>query len=116
MPIKRSTGHTMSDDPLSALHTAVDCYLSSLLSTANCIGDACPQIGGLYRHRLTRLRSRLAFDSSPAAMEESTRAVDAELKEYAAKASGYVAQHGLELKAAIDALEEIVRSLAQRQD
>jgi len=106
----------MGDESLSALHTAVDCYLSSLLALANCLGDACPEIGGLYRHRLTRLRSRLAFDSSPDAMEESTRAVAAELQEYAAKASGYVAQHGRELKSAISALEEIIRSLAQRQD
>ncbi|MBZ5601202.1 MAG: GGDEF domain-containing protein [Acidobacteriia bacterium] len=107
---------TTSDETLSALHTAVDCYLSSLLAMANCAGDACPEIGGLYRHRLTRLRSRLAFDSSPDALEEGTRAVEAELKEYASKASGYVAQHGLELKAAVAALEEIVHTLAQRQD
>ena len=107
---------TMADETLSALHTAVDCYLSSLLAMATCVGDACPEIGGLYRHRLTRLRSRLAFDSSPEAIEEATRAVEAELKEYASKASGYVAQHGLELKATIGGLEEIVRTLAQRQD
>ncbi len=106
----------MSDETLNALHTTVDCYLSSLLAMANCVGDACPEIGGLYRHRLTRLRSRLAFDSAPEALEEGTRAVEAELKEYAAKASGYVARHRHELKTAISSLEEIVRSLAQRQD
>lgn len=106
----------MTDDPLHALHTAVDCYLSLVLAMASCLSDACPEIGGLYRHRLTRLRSRLAFDSSPGAMEESARAVEAELKEYAAKAFGYMERHGLELKAAVSSLEEIVRSLAQRQD
>ncbi len=106
----------MSDDPLSALHTAVNCYLSSLLAMANCLGDACPEIGGLYRHRLSRLRSRLAFDSSSEALEESTRAVEGELREYAGKASGYVAQHGIELRTAIAGLEEIIRCLAQRQD
>lgn len=106
----------MTDDSLSALHTAVDCYLSSLLAMAACIGETCPEIGGLYRHRLTRLRSRVAFDSSPVAMEQSVRAVEVELKEFASKASGYVEAHALELKAAVAALEEIVRSLAQRQD
>ena len=101
---------------LSALHTSVNCYLSVLLSMAECLGKSCPEIGGLYHHRLSRLRTRLAFDSSPAALEESCVAVQAELREYAAKASAYVAQHGVELRNAIGSLEEIVRSLAKRQD
>jgi hypothetical protein len=106
----------MPEDLVNAEQTALNCYLSSLLALANCLGDACPEIGGLYRHRLTRLRSRLAFDSSPDAIEESARAVEGELKEYSSKTLAYVEQHGLELKAAIVALEQIVRSLAQRQD
>jgi GGDEF domain-containing protein len=106
----------MTQEPVHALHTAVDCYLTTLLAMANCVGDACPEIGGLYRHRLTRLRSRLAFDSSPDAMEESTHAIAAALSEYASKTSAFVEKHGVELRAAIGTLEEIVRSLAQRQD
>ena len=106
----------MSDENNKALHASVDCFLSSLLAMANCVGGACPEIGGLYRHRLTRLRSRLAFDSSPDALEEGTRAVAAELNEYAQKASRYVELHGIELKAALVALEDVIRSLAQRQD
>jgi len=106
----------MADDPVNVLHAAVDCYLSSLQAMAKCVGDTCPEIGGLYRHRISRLRSRLAFDSSPAAMEESTRAIEEELNEYAAKASAFVEQHGIELKTTIRGLEEIVRSLAQRQE
>ncbi len=107
----------MPDDlHLSALHKSVNCYLSVLLSMAECVGTSCPEIGGLYQHRLSRLRTRLAFDSSPEALEESCIAIEAELREYAAKASGYVAQHGIELRSAVAALEEIVRSLAMRQD
>jgi GGDEF domain-containing protein len=105
-----------TDPHLEVLHTAVNCYLSTLLATANCVGAACPEVGGLYRHRLNRLRSRLAFDSSPAALEESSASVETELNEFASKASLYVAQHGVELRSAIGTLEEIVRSLAQRQD
>lgn len=104
-------------DPIAAAtHIAVNSYLSTLLATANCVGAACPEVGGLYRHRLSRLRSRLAFDASPSALEESCTAVEVELNEYAAKASQFVAQHGIELRSAIAALEEIVRSLTQRQD
>lgn len=104
------------DPHLHALHTIVNCYLSTLETVANAVGNACPQIGGLYRHRLSRLRTRLAFDSAPEAVEESCDAVEMELYEYANKAAAYVDQHGIQLRAGISVLEEIVRSLAQRQD
>jgi GGDEF domain-containing protein len=99
-----------------ALQRAVNCYLQTVLAMGKCLGAACPEIGGLYRHRLSRLRSRLAFDSSPDAIEESYAAITVELDEFAAKASNFVAQHGIELRSAIATLEEVVRSLAQRQD
>jgi GGDEF domain-containing protein len=107
----------MPDDlQVSTLHTAVNCYLSVLLSMAECLDTSCPVIGGLYHHRLSRLRSRLAFDASPEALDESCSAIDAELKEYAAKVAGYVERHGVELRNAVGALEDIVRSLTRRQD
>jgi GGDEF domain-containing protein len=106
----------VEDPHLHALHTAVNCYLSTLETVANALGNACPQIGGLYRHRLSRLRTRLAFDSSSPALEESCDAVEVELVEYSSKAAAYVDQHGVQLRAALSVLGEIVRSLAQRQD
>jgi GGDEF domain-containing protein len=105
-----------ADAQVDALHTAVNCYLSTLMAIAGSLGAACPEVGGLYRHRLNRLRKRLAFDSSPDALEESRASVENELNEFAAKASTYVSQHGIELRSAIGTLEDIVRSLAQRQD
>jgi GGDEF domain-containing protein len=105
-----------TDAQADALHTAVNCYLSTLLAIASSVGAACPEVGGLYRHRLNRLRKRLAFDSSPEALEESRVSVENELTEFAAKASTYVSQHGVELRSALSTLEDIVRSLAQRQD
>jgi GGDEF domain-containing protein len=107
----------MPEDPhLEALHRAVHCYHSALLATATCLGDACPEIGGFYRHRLTRLRSRLAFDSSPEALEQSCVAVEKELTEYAAKVSSYVAGHGELLRAAVAALAGVASSIGRRQD
>jgi GGDEF domain-containing protein len=105
-----------TDPLLSALHRIVNCYLSTLETVANSLGNSCPPIGGLYRHRLSRLRTRLAFDSSPDAMEESCDAVEVELYEFANKAAAYLNQHGIQLRAGISVLEEIVRALAQRQD
>jgi GGDEF domain-containing protein len=103
-------------EQLSALHTAVTSYLAALLAISECVGKACPEVGGPYRHRLSRLRSRLAFDSNPRAIIESTAVVEKELAEFAQKSSGYVAQHGVELGQAIDGLETIVKSIAQRQE
>lgn len=103
-------------EQLSALHTAVSSYLSTLLAISDCLGDACPEVGGPYRHRLSRLRSRLAFDSTPDAMVESTGVVEKELKEYSKKTAHYIELHGVELRRALAALETIVKSLAQRQD
>jgi GGDEF domain-containing protein len=103
-------------EQLNALHTAVNSYLTTLLAVSECIGSACPEVGGPYRHRLGRLRSRLAFDTTPEAITESTVVVERELKEYSKKTSAYIEHHGIELRRAIDALEAIVQSLAQRQD
>jgi GGDEF domain-containing protein len=103
-------------EQLSALHTAVTSYLSALLAIADCVGTACPEVGGPYRHRLSRLRSRLAFDTNPAAIVESNATVEKELAEFARKSASYVAQHGMELQRTIGALETIVKSLAQRQE
>jgi len=103
-------------EQLNALHTAVNSYLNTLLAVSECIGDACPEVGGPYRNRLGRLRSRLAFDTTPEAIFESTVAVERELKEYSKKAANYIEHHSIELRRAIEALEAIVKSLAQRQD
>jgi len=103
-------------EQLNALHTAVSSYLTTLLAVSECVGDACPEVGGPYRNRLGRLRSRLAFDTTPEAMTESTVVVESELKDYSKKTANYIAHHAIELRRAIEALETIVRSLAQRQD
>jgi GGDEF domain-containing protein len=103
-------------EQLSALHSAVTCYLSTLLAVANCLKEACPEVGEPYRHRLSRLRSRLAFDANPDAIEEGRAVVESELKEYAARVATYIDLHGVEVRRASAALEQVVQSLAQRQE
>jgi len=104
------------DSNLVALHRAVNCYHETLLAVANCMGDACPPIGGVYRHRLQRLRARLAFDSSPEALQESCAAVEKELAEYAARTSSYLDEHQDQLRAATAAIQNLVQAMAQRQN
>jgi len=103
-------------EQLSALHIAVTSYLSMLLAVSQCVGTACPEVGGPFRHRLSRLRGRLAFDVNPEAMTESTTVIEKELTDYAKKTANYITQHGVELRRTIEALETIVKSLAQRQE
>lgn len=103
-------------NPVASLHAAVNSYLSTLLAMADCLGAACPPVGGPYRHRLTSLQKRLAFDSSKEALAESCAEVGRELFDYSAKASGYLRSHGMELRRAVTGLEDIVRTLAQRQE
>jgi GGDEF domain-containing protein len=121
MPSQSSTeprplGSAQTQDTEAALHTAVSSYLTTLLAVSDCVGAACPEVGGPYRHRLSRLRSRLSFDVTPEAVVESTAVVERELKEYANKTSNYIAQHGEELRRTMESLETIVKALAQRQD
>jgi hypothetical protein len=104
------------DDPLKPLHTAVNCYLATIQSVAETLARACPAVGGPYRHRISRLRTRLAFDANPQAMEASRAVVEAEMAEFADRTAMYVARHGVELRRGLAGLEEIVRTLAQRQD
>jgi GGDEF domain-containing protein len=101
---------------LDALHTAVDSYLTALLAISDCVGAACPEVGGTYGQRLSRLRSRVAFDSNPEAIAGSVAVVERELKEYSAKTSNYITRHGVELRQTIEELESIVKSIAHRQD
>jgi len=103
-------------EQLSALHTAVASYLSTLLAISECLGAACPEVGGPFRQRLSRLRSRLAFDTTPEAMTETAVVVERELGDFAEKTSRFVAQHGIEMRRTIEALESIVKSLAHRQE
>jgi GGDEF domain-containing protein len=104
------------DNSLQTLHATVHCYLSTLQTVADTLAQSCPPVGGPYRQRLSRLRARLAFDSSVGAIEESCEIASSELHEYASKASLYVERHRVELRRAIAGLEDIVRTLAQRQD
>jgi GGDEF domain-containing protein len=92
------------------------CYLSTLQAVADAVREACPPVGGPCGQRLSRLRARLAFDSTTGAIEESCAIASRELREYAGMAFGYVERHRVELRRAIASLEDVVRTFAQRQD
>jgi hypothetical protein len=105
-----------SPDPAASPHAVVDSYLSTLLAMAECLGQACPPVGGPYRQRLQRFEKRLRFDSSPEAIAETYGHVAQELEDYAAQAAAYLRGHEAELRRAAAGVGEILGELAQRQE
>src|SRR5712691_3137298 len=103
-------------DILHSLHTTVHCYLATLLATGDCLAESCPPVGGPYRTKLSRLKSRLAFDGSAPALEESAAVVAAELKDYSSKAAAYLDSYAAGLRRSSDDLEAILRRFTQRQE
>jgi GGDEF domain-containing protein len=103
-------------DPLHTLHTSVHCYLSTLLAMGECLAEACPPVGGPYRTMLSRLKSRLAFDASAPALEESAAVVADELQDYASKAATYLDSYAAGFRRSMAGVEGVLRLLAQRQE
>ncbi len=103
-------------DVLAELSTAVASYLSAIAATAECLEQACPDVGGPYRQRLLRLRSRLSFDVTREALKDSTETLVAELKDYAGVVNRVQTQRGVEMQRGILALRDMIETLAQRQE
>jgi GGDEF domain-containing protein len=62
------------------------------------------------------MRSRLAYEPSPEIVEESAKAVRAELADYSHQAAAYLERHGLDLRGAIEELFATVRALGMKQE
>jgi GGDEF domain-containing protein len=105
----------MERDTLAELSCAVACYLNAMAAAADCLEQACPNVGGPYRQRLHRLRARLAYDPTRALLEEGEETFEAELKDYASVAGGYLQQRSVELERGLLALSDIIEHMGQRQ-
>src|SRR5712691_1637422 len=104
----------MERDLLAELSSAVACYLTAIAATANCLEQACPNVGGPYRQRIQRLRARLVFDPTRESLEEGKESFEAELKDYAASASTYLKERSVEMERGLLALSGIIEHLGQR--
>ena len=85
--IDQSSGTT--EDVQDTRRAALDCYLSSLLTFAECVEVACPPVGVQYYDQLVRIRRRLAFDNSKATLEETRDTIEGTLMAYAEQAQRY---------------------------
>lgn len=97
------------------LHSVVHSYLATLLAISDAVGEACPAVGGPHQQRLSRLRTRLSFDSNTPAVEASAAIVREELRDFAAKSSSYVALGIAEWKHAAEAVRDTSFDLLQKQ-
>jgi GGDEF domain-containing protein len=102
-------------DLLAEFSNAVAAYLNSMSAIADCLEQTHPEVGGPYRQRIQRLRSRVAFDASREAIKKSASTLESELKDYAGVAHRVVTERGVESKRGVLALGDIIESLAERQ-
>ena len=75
-----ATTEPKPDQERELLHKAIECYLSTIVSFANCIADICPEIGVPFRNQWRRLPQRIGFDSTPETLEKSRRSFERSLE------------------------------------
>lgn len=68
-----SENETKPDLERERLHKAIECYLSAIVSIANCIADVFPDIGVPFRNQWRRIPQRIGFDSTLETLEKSRR-------------------------------------------
>lgn len=98
------------------IHSVVHSYLATLLAISDAVGEACPAVGGPHQQRLSRLRTRLSFDSSTPAVEASAAIVREELRDFAAKSASYMALSSAEWKSAAEAVRDTSFEMLQKQN
>jgi GGDEF domain-containing protein len=101
-------------DHLADYSSVVASHLLTLAAISDCLGAACPEVGSLYRDRLSRLRGRLSYEPTREKIASTTQTVEAELRDYATAVARYQSQHELELRSAIVVLENLIESTARR--
>ena len=86
---------------------ALDCYLSSLLTFAECVEAACPPVGAHYYDQLVRIRRRLAFNNNKATIEETRESLETTLTAYAEQAQRYCELRSEEREGVLEILGQI---------
>jgi GGDEF domain-containing protein len=87
-----ATSEPKPDQERELLHKAIECYLSTIVSFANCIADICPEIGVPFRNQWRRLPQRIGFDSTPETLEKSRRSFERSLESLRHLAQAYFGQ------------------------
>jgi len=95
---------------------ALTCYLSVMLAMARSMRAVCSRAGLIYGDRLMRLPRRLGFDSTPEALEESRRALEAELAEYTEVTSAWLDAGSKVAREIVDIVEGLDQQASESQN
>ena len=93
----------------------LDCYLSSILSLAECLEAACPPVGVQYFDQLMRIRQRLAHHSGRATVEDARQTLDITLEAYAQQARPFCemrTEDRISMLNTLDQMEEVAQEQA----
>src|SRR5690242_7618772 len=90
MAILSRSRPTAEVEDATTSQAAVNCYLSTVVTVAECLVTICPELGTSYRDRLMRVPRRLGFDATPEALDESRTALRTDLHEFADIAGEYL--------------------------
>lgn len=90
MAILSRSRPTAEVEDATTSQAAVNCYLSTVVTVAECLVTICPELGTSYRERLMRVPRRLGFDATPEALDESRTALRTDLHEFADIAGEYL--------------------------
>jgi GGDEF domain-containing protein len=103
-------------DHLADFSNAVASYLNVMAATGDCLEQTYPEVGNLYRQRIHRLRTRVAFQATREAIKESASTLEVELKDFAQVTNRVLTQRSVELTRGILALGDLIEKLAKRQE
>lgn len=115
MAILSRSRSTAEVEDATTSQAAVNCYLSTVVTVAECLVTICPELGTSYRERLMRVPRRLGFDATPEALDESRTALRTDLHEFADIAGEYlheIPSKALEIAALVLQTSEVLSARA----
>jgi len=114
--IDRDHTSGLCEDVEDTARLALDCYLSSLLTFAECVEAACPPVGAQYYDQLVRIRRRLAFNNNKATLEETRESLESTLMAYAEQAQRYCELRSEEREGVLEVLDQIEEIAGDKAD
>jgi len=105
---------TTPEQTLFALHNAVHSYLSLVRATAGALGEICPQVGAPFHDRLLGMQRRLAFDSSPQAIEQNHEEIERQIAECTSQTGEYMDQIWRDVQSVLGVVTRSADAIATR--
>jgi diguanylate cyclase (GGDEF)-like protein len=96
------------------LQATLQSYRAALQSMAECGKQVFPQFGDEMRQTLLQLQKSLSSDASPAAVLETQKQVDVQLREWGNRASDYLKERTNEVKEIMTLMAKAAQTVSER--